>query len=294
MSVPSVGEVQIMNRSEFHALILIVTLLLAGCDRKSGSNENANANDTQTTASNTAPPPPAEPQPAPEVAPPPQEPIPTVKPKVPRRAEKMTEVPAQVAVPPPPPPKPIVIPAGTVLNVRLEQPISSKSSKTGDSFQASVSTPVVVDGKTLVPTGAQASGTVTEAKDAGRFKGAAAVTLALDSVVVGGKPFRVETTPITKTSKGKGSRTAKMVGGGTAGGALIGGLAGGGKGAAIGALVGAGAGTAGAATGNADINLPVESVIAFQTTAPIVLPAATPTHVNHPLEDPATREPPKQ
>jgi hypothetical protein len=98
------------------------------------------------------------------------------------------------------------------------------------------------------------------------------LALALNTVAIGGKPYRVQTAPATQTGKGKGSRTAKMVGGGTAGGALIGGIAGGGKGAAIGGLIGAGAGAAGSATGNADINLPVETVVQFQITAPVVLP----------------------
>jgi hypothetical protein len=175
-----------------------------------------------------------------------------------------------------------VIPAGTVLNVRLDQPISSKTNKTGDPFQASVSSPIVIQGKTIVPTGARAAGTVTDAKDAGRFKGAASLTLALNTVAIGGRQYKVQTAPATQTSKGKGSRTAKMVGGGTAGGALIGGIAGGGKGAAIGALIGAGAGTAGSATGNADISLPVETVMQFQMTAPVVLPPSPQEGTNAP------------
>jgi len=190
--------------------------------------------------------------------------------------------PQQAAAPPKPAPKPIVIPAGTVLNVRLDQPISSKTNQAGDPFQASVSSPIVIQGKTIVPTGARAAGTVTDAKDAGRFKGAASLTLALNTVAIGGKPYKVQTAPATQTSKGKGSRTAKMVGGGTAGGALIGGIAGGGKGAAIGALIGAGAGTAGSATGNADINLPVETVMQFQMTAPVVLPPSPQEGTNAP------------
>jgi hypothetical protein len=75
-----------------------------------------------------------------------------------------------------------------------------------------------------------------------------------------------------KAEKGKGKRTAAMVGGGGGGGALIGGLAGGGKGALIGGLVGAGAGTAGAAfTGNKDIVIPAESVVTFHLTAPVTV-----------------------
>ena len=75
-----------------------------------------------------------------------------------------------------------------------------------------------------------------------------------------------------RTTKGKGKRTAGIVGGGAGGGALIGGLAGGGKGALIGGLLGAGAGTAGAAfTGNKDVTVPAESVVTFNLTAPITV-----------------------
>jgi len=67
------------------------------------------------------------------------------------------------------------------------------------------------------------------------------------------------------SSKGKGKRTAAMVGGGAGGGALIGGLAGGGKGAVIGGLIGAAAGTGGAGlTGNRDITLPAETALDFK------------------------------
>lgn len=275
-----------MNSQKAFALIFVATLLIVGCSRKSASNSSPDTSSSnQTAASQPAPAAPTESQQPPQaVTPPPPAPTRQITPAQPKKvpapvkpipASQQAVAPQQAAAPPPPPkpaPKPIVIPAGTVLNVRLDQPISSKTSQTGDPFHASVSSPIVIQGKTIVPTGARASGTVTDAKDAGRFKGAATLTLALKTVAIGGKQYAVQTAPATKTSKGKGSRTAKMVGGGTAGGALIGGIAGGGKGAAIGALVGAGAGTAGSATGNADINLPVETVMQFQMMTPITLP----------------------
>ena len=70
--------------------------------------------------------------------------------------------------------------------------------------------------------------------------------------------------------KGKGKRSAALIGGGAGAGAIIGALAGGGKGAAIGAAVGAGAGTAGAGlTGNQDINIPAESLLSFKLQSPV-------------------------
>jgi hypothetical protein len=87
---------------------------------------------------------------------------------------------------------------------------------------------------------------------------------------VHGTNYDVHTTAPEETSKGKGKRTAAMVGGGAGGGALIGGLAGGGKGALIGGLIGAAAGTGGAGlTGNRDIVLPAETPITFKLVEPL-------------------------
>jgi len=162
-------------------------------------------------------------------------------------------------------PPPIVIPAGTVLTVRLETAVSSKQSNEGDSFEASVAEPVVVGEKVVIPKGASASGVVTQAHAAGKFKGGATLDLTLKSITLNGLPYGIQTSVLGQATKGKGKRSAGFIGGGAAGGALIGGLAGGGKGAAIGGLLGAGAGTAGAAfTGNRDISLPVETLLKFK------------------------------
>lgn len=167
-------------------------------------------------------------------------------------------------------PRAVVIPAGTVLTVRLGEAVGSKISQPGQSFSASLANPVEVDGKTVIPSGASASGTVVDAKPLGRFKGGASLQLKLTSISFGGQAHQVETSSIARTATGKGKRTATMIGGGAGLGALIGGLAGGGKGAAIGAVAGAGAGTAGTAfTGNKDIVLPAESALSFKLEQPL-------------------------
>lgn len=165
---------------------------------------------------------------------------------------------------------PKVVPAGQHIVVRLGQTVGSKISSPGQGFTATVAQPVEVDGKVLIPSGAEASGTVAEAVPLGRFKGGARLRLALNTVKVGGNTYKVETAAIARSAKGKGKRTAVAVGGGAGLGAIIGGLAGGGKGAAIGVLAGAGAGTAGAAfTGNKNIVLPAESALSFRLLQPL-------------------------
>ena len=84
--------------------------------------------------------------------------------------------------------------------------------------------------------------------------------------------YDVKTNSVSRYLKGKGKRTATLIGGGAGGGALIGGLAGGGRGALIGVAIGAGAGTAGAAyTGEKEIVLPAESTLSFKLTQPVTL-----------------------
>jgi hypothetical protein len=151
--------------------------------------------------------------------------------------------------------------------VTVDQTISSKTSNPGDRFDASLAAPVMAGGKQVIPSGAKVSGTVTDSKSAGRFKGNAALSVTLSSIRVNGQTYSVKTTIVTESGKGRGKRTGIGAGGGAAAGAIIGAIAGGGKGAAIGAGAGAGGGTAGAAlTGSRDIEIPAETRLNFRLT----------------------------
>jgi hypothetical protein len=132
-------------------------------------------------------------------------------------------------------------------------------------------TPITLAGKVAIPQGSDVTGIISDAKKAGKFKGGASLTLALDSVTVRGHQYNIVTEYFAKETKGKGKRTVGMIGGGAGVGGAIGGLAGGGKGAAIGALAGATAGTVGAMTGNRDIELPAESALTFKLNQSLTL-----------------------
>jgi hypothetical protein len=188
----------------------------------------------------------------------------------------------EAAQPPPPAPvekpkpQPVVVPAGTALTIKLGQALGSKSSQTGQTFLATLAQPVTVKGRTAMPAGSTASGTVVSAKSKGKIKGEGELVLSLTSITLRGKTYTIQTATLDSTVKGKGKRTAVATGGGAAGGALIGGIAGGGKGAGIGALVGAGAGLVGGTlTGNKQIEYPAESALTFTLSAPLTLPPAS-------------------
>ena len=160
------------------------------------------------------------------------------------------------------------IPAGTGLTVRVGSEISSGTAKAGDRFDATLSRPVVVNGKTLARTGAPVRGRVTSAKSSGRLHAPGELTLRLTSVQVNGRMVPIATNAHSVKGKGHTKSNATKIGGGAAAGALIGALAGGGKGAAIGAGVGAGAGTGVAvATGKEEAVVPAEAALTFTTIA---------------------------
>ncbi len=157
------------------------------------------------------------------------------------------------------------IPAGTHISVTTSQELSSKTSQSGESFTATLASPIVVDGRTLARAGSEARGTVVAAKSQGRIKGAGELDLRLDTVRAEGRTIEVDSSSIEQAVKGKGKRTGLFALGGGGGGALIGALAGGGKGALIGGLLGAGGGTAaGAFTGNKPAVIPAETTLTFR------------------------------
>lgn len=166
---------------------------------------------------------------------------------------------------PPPPPKPVTIPSGTSISVRLLDRIDTETAHPGDSFRATLNTPVVDEsGATVIPEGYEVTGKIVEAKSAGRFAGNSALSLELTQLSVNGKEYNLETSQYTRKGKSRGKSTAEKVGGGAALGAVLGGIFGGAKGAAIGATVGAGAGTGVSATGRGEqIVLRPETVLNF-------------------------------
>ena len=144
-----------------------------------------------------------------------------------------------------------LVPVGTNLKVRLEDTLSSKESRVGDRFTATVLDPVRFNEGT-------ATGHISSIQKSGKIKGRTSMNLAFDSIqlsdgrrgVLHGYVTRVYGDNSRVDNEGgveSGSRTNQTIKRGAIGagaGAIIGAIAGGGKGAAIGLLIG-GAGGAG-------------------------------------------------
>ncbi len=176
----------------------------------------------------------------------------------------------------PAPPQKITIPSGTQISISLTQELNSEVAQVGDIFHASVSSPVMVDGQTIIPTSADIEGHVVDVKSAGHFAGQSDLVLELNKLLMNGRTYSLQTDRWSKQGSGRGKATAAKVGGGAAVGAILGGIFGGGKGAAIGAAAGAGAGTGvSAATKGQQIILKPEAVLNFQLQAPITVTPGT-------------------
>jgi hypothetical protein len=168
----------------------------------------------------------------------------------------------------------VVIPAGTVLRLRLETSHASNTSHVEDRVQAHLIAPVVVDGRTVLPVNTDALGHVTSARPSGKVKGRG--YLAMRSTEL--RPdttderLRVTTRPWARQAPGTKKKDALKIGVPAGVGAVVGGVVGGKKGAAIGAGVGAGAGTGVVlSTAGQNVHLPRGSTVIVRLSAPLTV-----------------------
>jgi hypothetical protein len=183
-----------------------------------------------------------------------------------------------VSAVPQPPPIPVnqTIQAGTTLTIRIDQRISVKGSRAGDTFTGEIVDPVLAgDNSVLVPKLTPVGGVVDVSHRRGHFKGRSLLELRLTSLTFNGTRYPLATRDLSRTKKGKGRRSAALIGGGSGRGMLVGGIATGGVGLVVGGLVGGGAGTAAAGlTGNRDIDIPAESIVHFKLAEDLVVQPA--------------------
>jgi len=169
----------------------------------------------------------------------------------------------------------ITIPAGQSLLVRMIDGVDSSKNHVGDVFHASLETDLYVNNTLVARKGTDIYGRLAEAKEAGHFSGSAELQLELIRIVVDGRDYPLESSDYSLQGKGRGSDTAKKVGGGAVVGAIIGAIAGGGKGAAIGAGAGSAAGAGVQVfTRGQQVKVPSETLLEFRLQQPAMV---TPT-----------------
>jgi hypothetical protein len=166
----------------------------------------------------------------------------------------------------------ITIPADTMITVRMVDSVNSDTSRTGQTFMASLDEPIVVDGRTVVPRGADVMTKLVADQNAGKLQGRTVLTMALVSIRNNGQWVDLSSADVRTESQSQGAKSAKVVGGTTALGAVLGGILGGGKGAAIGAGSGAAVGTGAAVmTSGEKVVIPAETRITFRLQSPAQL-----------------------
>ena len=150
------------------------------------------------------------------------------------------------------------LPSDTVISVQMNTTLSSRTSRVGDKFVATVTVPVYVNGQTVIPAGSIIEGRVTQVTPAKRMSRSGMIAIDFDDLVfpngtrvdlVGGLTSSDPRTRRRIDDEGRVSaegnnRTPVFIGGGGAIGAVLGGIAGGGKGAVLGGITGAAAGGA--------------------------------------------------
>ncbi len=170
----------------------------------------------------------------------------------------------------------VLVPAGTHLVVRMIDGIDSDRNSVGDSFQASLEEPLIVNATQVAAKGTTVYGRLEQLKSAGRIQGKSELRLVLTGIVLNGATHNIVTGEYSVQGSSRGKQTAERAGIGAALGGVIGALAGGGKGAAIGAGVGAGAGTAvQVMTHGQQVHVPSETVLNFTLEQPVQLPVAS-------------------
>lgn len=160
----------------------------------------------------------------------------------------------------------VELPAGTAIAIRLESTLTTKSSQVGDRFQAVVAEPVLLDGETVVPAGAEVTGRVVSVEQPGKASGRGHLQLGFDQLSFGGRSYDLETKSQVYRSASGTKKDVAIIGGGVVGGAVVGGILDGGSGAAKGAVIGGAAGTgASLMTRGPQLEMKAGSVLTFKT-----------------------------
>ncbi len=157
---------------------------------------------------------------------------------------------------------------GSEIQVRLNEPLSSRTARREDRFEASVYEPVRVEGVLAVPAGSRMRGIVRDAEPAERPNKGGRLDLEFDALYL--DELRLDLRGRVVSIQHPENRAAEKAGIGAILGGVLGGIIGGGKGALLGVVIGS-TGAVAASKGD-DLYLPSGSVIAVRLEAPLTIP----------------------
>lgn len=147
------------------------------------------------------------------------------------------------------------IPAGTQLDVRLDQTVSSKTSRVEERVEATTVSPVTINGRTVVPAGTVVIGHVAEVDDADRGQRDGRIRLEFTSLQFpDGTRADIRSSVTSVEEKHTGTSTKRRAGLGAILGGVLGGIIEGKSGALIGAVIGAGGAVVGTRGQNVELH----------------------------------------
>ncbi len=163
-----------------------------------------------------------------------------------------------------------LVPAGTDIQVMLDQDLSSRSSNLEDRVDASTVAAIRLNGRTMIPAGATVSGVVREVRSRHRGQQDGWLRLNFRSLTPeGGPAVDMRSHVVSISEMRSGDNTLRNTGLGALLGGVIGGMIDGRKGVLIGAAVGAGGGLV--ASQGGDVDLPEGTLITLRLDEPMTL-----------------------
>jgi hypothetical protein len=167
----------------------------------------------------------------------------------------------------------VVVAADSVLGIRVETPVSSATSRVEDRVSGRLTRDLSVDGRTVIPAGAQVVGHVSVVDRGGRVRERARLGVRFTSIVLDEHVrISIQTDTVYREGDPPATEATAKIGASAVIGGIIGGVFGGKRGAAIGSAAGAAGGTAVVMTGDRNsATLPAGSTLSLRLSEPITV-----------------------
>lgn len=165
------------------------------------------------------------------------------------------------------------VPAASVIGIRLDTSVSSETARVEDRVTARVTRDVNIDGQTVIPAGAELTGTVTLVDRGGKMRDRARIGVRFDTLTLASREhLPIQTETIFRDGESPSNEASSKIGASAVIGTILGAVIGGKKGAAIGAAAGAGGGTAAVMAGDRnEAAISAGAPLTVRLTAPVTI-----------------------